>query len=320
MPEGTVKPRRRWRNKLLLAAGFGGGSLVLAELVLRLVLGNLAMPMIGSRSGDGRCVQLRPGTSVEYTGWFLRVPTVHVDANAFGYRGPAVPREKPGDTLRILLVGDSFTYGMGVEQDQTLSAWMERGLRERLGRRVEVLNFGIPGLNVEDALVQYRHFAAAWEHDLVLYASFDNDFDASICGLLEKPATLWLLKNVYVFRAVSLALNPHVIPQDRSSTEARDRRLAVVFDGFREVSTKRRAVFAHVALGKDVPASTRRLAEDRGIEQYELAAAGCPAIRDGVPCIPGEGHFSAEGNRLVASCVSSWLVEAGLAAGQTGGE
>jgi hypothetical protein len=50
---------------------------------------------------------------------------------------------------RVLVVGDSFTAGVHVADDQTFSAVTERLLRER-GRRVSVLNAGRPGANLAD--------------------------------------------------------------------------------------------------------------------------------------------------------------------------
>jgi hypothetical protein len=109
-------------------------TLVAVELALQFLTGNLGMPRYDIHPPDGRCVGLRPATAVEYTGWFLRVPNTVHDVNPLGYRGEPRERERPLGTLRILMIGDSYTYGQAVAADQTMAANLERQLRQELGR------------------------------------------------------------------------------------------------------------------------------------------------------------------------------------------
>ncbi|MBF0478080.1 MAG: hypothetical protein HQL26_01220 [Candidatus Omnitrophica bacterium] len=66
--------------------------------------------------------------------------TIHI--NSLGYRGPEFSPVKPNSRLRIFAVGDSFTAGVGANDDQTMPAVMEKLLRTQ-GRDVEVINAGI---------------------------------------------------------------------------------------------------------------------------------------------------------------------------------
>ena len=67
--------------------------------------------------------------------------------NNLGLRGRDLSPTKPPKTLRILMLGDSFTMGKGVEDDQTFSALLENSLNqsrtECAGKSVEVLNAGV---------------------------------------------------------------------------------------------------------------------------------------------------------------------------------
>ena len=45
--------------------------------------------------------------------------------NSLGWRGPDVSRPKPPGTFRILGLGDSFTYGAGVDAAETYLARLE---------------------------------------------------------------------------------------------------------------------------------------------------------------------------------------------------
>lgn len=69
--------------------------------------------------------------------------------NNFGLRGRDVELNKPVGTYRILMLGDSFTMGKGVQDNETFSVLLETSLNRTLagcgGNRVEVLNAGVDG-------------------------------------------------------------------------------------------------------------------------------------------------------------------------------
>ncbi|MDP6933663.1 MAG: hypothetical protein QGG40_12145 [Myxococcota bacterium] len=65
-------------------------------------------------------------------------PAMDIHINSDGYRGPDFP---PLGGPEILVVGDSLTFGLGVEDDQTFSAQLQ-GL---LGSDIAVHNLGVPG-------------------------------------------------------------------------------------------------------------------------------------------------------------------------------
>ena len=70
-----------------------------------------------------------------YWFWELR-PGAEVDGcpgeriNRAGYRGPERPRARRPGTLRILALGDSSTFGMGLCWEKTYAALLEGGLPE----------------------------------------------------------------------------------------------------------------------------------------------------------------------------------------------
>ncbi|MEI2787944.1 MAG: GDSL-type esterase/lipase family protein [Steroidobacteraceae bacterium] len=68
--------------------------------------------------------------------------------NNFGMRGHDITAQKPPGTYRILMLGDSFTMGKGVEDQETFSVLVERALKDKLAacggaRTIEVLNGGV---------------------------------------------------------------------------------------------------------------------------------------------------------------------------------
>lgn len=70
--------------------------------------------------------------------------------NSHGYRGRELSVEKPGNTKRILAIGDSVTFGHGMNDDQTYPYYLERILNEYSrgsgkNNMYEVINTAVPG-------------------------------------------------------------------------------------------------------------------------------------------------------------------------------
>lgn len=64
--------------------------------------------------------------------------------NSIGIRDRELPRER-GNTYRVLAIGDSYTYGWGVDIENTWMRQLEALLRDA-GRDIEILNLGKPGV------------------------------------------------------------------------------------------------------------------------------------------------------------------------------
>jgi hypothetical protein len=89
--------------------------------------------------------------------------------NSYGYRDREYPLEKLTDTLRVAFVGDSSVAGREVEFESTLPQVLERELAARgAGRRVEVMNFGVPDYALSHQLLVIREDVLRFHADVVL--------------------------------------------------------------------------------------------------------------------------------------------------------
>lgn len=96
--------------------------------------------------------------------------------NALGLRGPAVAPEKPPGVYRVLVVGDSFAFGWGVEDEEALPARLAELLTAPPGaERVEVLNAGVAGWSAAHYWLYLRERGFALDPDLVLLVPSEND-------------------------------------------------------------------------------------------------------------------------------------------------
>jgi hypothetical protein len=101
--------------------------------------------------------------------------------NSLGWRGRREYREKKPADYRVLFLGDSFTYGLGVNDDQTFAAQVEKDLLA--GRlSVEVLNAGAPGKGTDYALKCFQTVGRKFHPDLTVLGFFCNDFQDNARG------------------------------------------------------------------------------------------------------------------------------------------
>jgi hypothetical protein len=95
--------------------------------------------------------------------------------NELGYRGPAVSINRTEATTRIALLGDSFTIGYGVRDEEISSRIMEQTLRGLTNKRFEVLNFGITGSATPQQADYFDRYVRRFKPDVVLVIMHLND-------------------------------------------------------------------------------------------------------------------------------------------------
>ncbi len=110
-----------------------------------------------------------------YRGWFAGVP---VQTNALGFRdNREYSLDKGPGTFRILVFGDSVTFGHGTLSDTTYPFLLERRLKQwRPAVKWEVWNLGVPGYNTGQELEYLREVGPRYQPDLVIIGFYPNDF------------------------------------------------------------------------------------------------------------------------------------------------
>jgi lysophospholipase L1-like esterase len=111
--------------------------------------------------------ELVPGsTAFEDDAWYR--------INQDGIRDRDYEQEKPAGTFRIAVVGDSCTFGLGLELEDTWPKQLEREL-QKTNPRVEVINFGVMGYNTPQEAERIQDKVLKYSPDLIIIGYSLND-------------------------------------------------------------------------------------------------------------------------------------------------
>ena len=162
----TAPRTSRWKNAL---KNLGLSAVVfllcaaLAEGVLRLMgYGNVEI-----YQPDARVIwRLKPDQNC-----YTKIDHKPVRINEHGTRGAEFTDAK-SNSIRIISLGDSRTFGWGLSDDETYSALLQKQLREKVGpgKNVEVINAGVNAWSYPQMSVYFREFALHWQPDVVILA------------------------------------------------------------------------------------------------------------------------------------------------------
>lgn len=160
-------------------------------------------------------------------GYFDPDNSVPMEVNLLGLRGPLVTPQKPPGVFRILGLGDSFTFAVGVREPDTCLRRLESQLN--IARPAggdaptfQVLNAGTQGYNIRDEVLYLEHRWLPLAPDLVLVNFYLNDAYADdafrnmgeALGIYVKPQGMGRLSYV-----VDLVQHQWAVRQQRRETK-----------------------------------------------------------------------------------------------------
>lgn len=113
------------------------------------------------------------------SGYFDDGATLSYRINSLGFRGKETTHEKPPNTVRIVGIGDSFTFGTGVRNEDTFLSILESRLAATITKaNIEVLNLGVGGYNTAHEVSLLNHVGVSLHPDIVVIFFFLNDTNA----------------------------------------------------------------------------------------------------------------------------------------------
>jgi len=171
--------RNALRNGLLLIASLML-ALLLGEIMVRSVYEPPSKELPGFRLASSDYYQLDdelgwiPRAGIHGTHVRQRGLTSTFSTNSFGLRDNEHSIEKPQGTKRIVVVGDSFTWGYGVNDGEVFTDVLETMLTN-----TEVINLGVTAYGLDQETEYFRRLGVRFEPDILIVAFCQNDIFVS---------------------------------------------------------------------------------------------------------------------------------------------
>jgi len=96
--------------------------------------------------------------------------------NAYRFRERELSVFSSGESFRVMVLGDSLTWGVGLDEDERFTDLLEERLRrESPGKNIRVMNFGLPGSSTQRERDLLRDFYPLVRPQLIIVAFCFND-------------------------------------------------------------------------------------------------------------------------------------------------
>jgi len=264
---------------------------------------------------------LRPQMEVMHT-------MVPFKTNSDGLRDKEYPIEKPENTFRVAVVGDSFVAAQGVRIEDAFHTLVEDELNAASeGRRYEFISFGVGGYTFRQHVAMLQHKASAYQPDLVLVGfCLSNDHNI-------RPEKQYH-EEYQTLRAQKSFYRPFMLEQTYRSGMGRIRGMFKKRESKPGFSDEQRAyvdeymgAFAEYARKQEVPVAVimlglrqlplrvtavRELATRHGLPSIDLSASFKGKNYEDFWVLPTDGHPNVEAHRIYANDLSVFLREQAL--------
>jgi hypothetical protein len=164
------RAKRLFAKLLLIVLGLLVGS-VIAEIALR--VSGYSYPEFYTLD-QTRGYALRPGME----GWYRKEGETFLRINSDGLRDREHSLKKPGDTIRIAVLGDSYPEAFSVSLEDAFWSVMDRKLQECAAfseKKIEVINFGVSGYGTAQELLTLREHVWKYSPDIVMLTVTTNN-------------------------------------------------------------------------------------------------------------------------------------------------
>ena len=125
---------------------------------------------------------------------------VPVESNSLGLRDREFSRNKEPGVYRILVLGDSMTFGWGVRAEDTYAKQLERMLNETNAhsdrRSFEVINAGVGNYNTAQEVAYFKERGVRLNPDMVILGFYLNDAESTPranAGFLSRHSYLYVV-------------------------------------------------------------------------------------------------------------------------------
>jgi lysophospholipase L1-like esterase len=184
--------------KITLKSIFTNFLITLITLLIIFVIGEIICRTVFTFSKEGpTAINIHIFKASDIYGWGHEPKTIEkfgygepkptIKINSLGFRDDEITINKPKNTKRIIILGDSFTFGMGVDQKEVFTEVLENLLNEanektqsqsqeiNQGKQAtyyEVINAGSIGYTLDNEYLLLKEKGLALDPDIVIIAFF----------------------------------------------------------------------------------------------------------------------------------------------------
>ncbi len=147
-------------------------SLIFLEIILRFIV---PLPLACTLLDEDKELVYRNKANIDYLD---KNPEYRVrySTNNNGIRDSEILKSNKGEKeLRIFTIGDSFTYGLGLNLEETFQFKLENKLKDNLNKDINVINAGVGGYGSKQSLELLRIEIENYQPDIVLFSFYNND-------------------------------------------------------------------------------------------------------------------------------------------------
>jgi hypothetical protein len=120
--------------------------------------------------------ELIPNHYQLFNGFTVKLNTTIIKINSDGFRDVEYSIEKPPNTIRIIALGDSFTFGWGVNLTDIYIKILEKRLNEiNTTINFQVMNFGVPGYNTLEEIELLKKKGLKYKPDIIILGYTADD-------------------------------------------------------------------------------------------------------------------------------------------------
>lgn len=161
-------------------------SWVLAEILLRIL--GFSYPSFYHYND---LIGVRHSPQAE--GWFRKEGEAYIRINSDGLRDEEHRKQKPPDTFRIAILGDSYAEAFQVPLQNTFWKVMEHDLttcHAFAEKNIEVINFGVSGYGTAQEYLTLQHYVWEYSPDIIILAFLTGNDIRNNSKALEPAAPL----------------------------------------------------------------------------------------------------------------------------------
>lgn len=166
----------------------------------------------------------------------------YIHINKFGLRSGKPPQNRRGEITRIIILGDSFTFGKVVRHEKIFTSQLENRLNQQLQGQYEVINAGIEGYGTAQQLILMKSLTEKnLVGDIYVLQVFTNDILDNLRLEYSSKSVVTLQPGYVLNSELELALE-HIPYKEKRPPKSGERKTG----GFRVIQVIRQIMETHV--------------------------------------------------------------------------